>query len=191
MPPWDRLASFRIPVETTYSLTGTPLMIAKGDPMRVLLVFALTGTVISQTTVIFPIPIAFGVQNISVNLPAAMVSTDPTLTNQKGFAVTPIGYPFIIDAKQWGPAVAAPWYAVAQGTPAPQLTVMSVTMAKWPEATTQDSLIKEVDDGKYRELYERRTYRVRPAKLYGNSWTQRQALPPYGIPVFDESGVRQ
>jgi hypothetical protein len=185
LPPWDRLAAFALPVETTYTLTGTPQLIAKGDPMRTLIVIALTGVNATNVSVVFPVPIAYSIFQVSVTLPFAEISTNPNFGSNQGFAITPVGYPFIIDAEHWGAAVAAPWYAIGSTVTPPRLTVLTVSMTRWPEDPAGTDLIKEADSGKWKGIVAGRANRTGPVKQYGHRWSERKAISPYDIAYYE------
>lgn len=185
LPPWERLPHFFTPVETVVALGAGPVLLIKGDPMRVFLAFGIAGIAGSQTVLNYPIPIAYGIVSITSALPNMVVSTNPNLTTQSGFALNPIFPPFVVDARTWGPAVTLPWYGRSGGS-GPLVTVLSISMRDWPEdQTLPPSIIQDTDNGKFTNRY------VRPAggngnvHVYSNRWRQRQAGSPYDLPDFD------
>ena len=198
MAPWDRLPAFNLAVESNFSIQNIPVLIAKGDPMRTLLAFALSGAIGANVSLPLPIPIAFGsigipvafgAQSVTIALPTIAVSTNPNVTSNQGFLISQLNPPFRVDVERWGVAVTQPWYAIGTGPPFVQLTVIAVSMREWPESSTTPNLIQQVDNGDFKNVDAGRTQRTGRAKLYGNRWRQRQAPSPYDIANFDHASL--
>lgn len=187
--PWDRLSAFNLPVETTYNLTSaTPVLVAPGDPMRVALLFAYAAPSAAGVSLVFPVPIAYGILQVTSPISAAVVSTNPNMTISTGIAVPFLGCPFFIDSR-YGPLVTQPWYALASNVLGVKMTVITQSMRSWPESNGTPDLSPEAYNAAIGAMANGYPNRVSRCKLYGNSWRQQQAAPSYGVPYLDDAGV--
>ena len=188
LPPWDRLPAYTQPVETSYPVnTTSPIQIAKGDPMRVAIIFALGSGGAALVSTTFGVPIAFAL-SISITLPAITVSTIPGQSSANGILLPPTGVPLVLKAKEWGPLVTLPWYALASMAGSFFVTVITQSMLKWPETDGVKLLTPEVYNGAFGQMANGSAGRSRRCKLYGNRWGNRQTASTHGLPYFDDPG---
>lgn len=189
--PWDRLPYFNQPVETSYPIIISPQQIAMGNPNRVALILALSGSLGLNITVSYPIPIAFA-QAISIAQPVVTVSTDAAAPSAgKGIILPITGEPIIIDWRKFGPLVTVPWYALSTVPTTAFVTAFEVTMNRWIGDNTAPNLIQDTDNGAFRGGVAGRTNRPGRAKLYGDSWSQREAISPYNLSDLINASLRK
>ena len=189
LPPWDRLPAYTQPVETVYSLTGSAQLVAKGDPMRVALVFALPIQQFTTNVITVPVPIAYYAQSFSVQFPTVFISTNPAFGTGQGIVMSPLNAPLVITPDKWGPLCQAPWYALGQPGTGASVTVITVSMLKWPETDGVKLLTPEVYNGAFGQMANGSASRSRRCKLYGNRWGQRQTASNHGLPYFNDPGL--
>lgn len=180
LSPWDRLSAYRVPVTSNYTMTGAPVLIAKGDPMRDTIVVSLAGLGNITTTISYPVPVAFGVVTVNFGVANAIIGVDPNLNANGGLIINPVNSPYVIDYGRWRALVQQPWYAFGTAFGA-IVTVITLSMQDWPESPQVQSIISDTDKGVYRGRYAGRTASARRAKLYGNRWLQRQTISPYDL----------
>jgi len=107
MPPWDENAHFDIPTETIFSVTTTPLSVAKANPNRVAIMFSDAGP--GDVT----------------------LSTLSNVAAGQGIHLGLTVLPWIVLQSQVGPLCAVEWFAVTTMGGA-VLDVVEINLREWP-----------------------------------------------------------
>lgn len=187
---WDVIPAYDAPVESQYLMSAAVVtQVALGDPQRDTMIFGVAGPVTQTISLALPVPIAYQVQNINISLPVINVSTNPNMGPNNGLIVSVISNPLVLTFRKHGLVVTLPWYALGGGPATTLLTVITQRLRYDPDHPPTPNVLQEIDNGRFTWPFNRRAGRPGGAKLYGNSWVQRQKGAPFGIPYLDESGL--